>query len=126
MNVKIQQLKGKAAVVAYYDEAGMPQAVVISASELPADARQGQMAHVSQDAISTGTEYGVDWGVMVPDLLNAAKLQKVLRDHGVWTIEDFLRHPGTVREVLMMMATQAHTDMQKAAISYMREETTHG
>ena len=94
IEVKLLKKSGQAAVVSFWDnETGMMQAHIISMNDLPNDLRVGQTANVSDDALLTGTEYGMEWELLLSQSESLMVLTASLRNHGIWTLEDLNNNP---------------------------------
>jgi hypothetical protein len=63
-------------------------------SKLVAGLRVGERKDIPDEAIALGTEYGLDWAIILPWPEDIVKhFQSSMRDHGVWTYEDFNTMP---------------------------------
>ena len=105
-----------AAIVRYRDKDGMLQASIIPSDKV-ADVNIGQVAHIPVGVIeNSGTEYGFDWAVALDEVvLTPDDFTQVLRDHGIWTIEDLLAKPNEGVAAFMSLAKSLYVDLVKRA-----------
>lgn len=97
MKAKLKELSGQAAVVTYRDNVtGMTEAKVISIRDLPQGLRRGQEFDIPEYALESGTEYGIDWGIVLGQFDVVSVLTSSMRDHGIWMPEDLQRKPQQV------------------------------
>lgn len=95
MIVKLLKQSGQSAVVSFWDnETGMIEAKIISLKELPIGLRIGQEADISKDVVTTGTDYGIEWGLLLGETVPF--LTDSMRNHGIWTEEDLRKKPSQV------------------------------
>ena len=114
MKCKIIKQSGNAAVVSQRDsETGMMVATIISVSDLPVAWKVGQEVEISKDVMDTGTEYGIDWRILLDPDTVLQKLMNALRDRGIWTEQDIRSNSRLVIEAIVSMAGVLYTDMIK-------------
>lgn len=117
MDAKILQRDHNAIVISYNDGTAQ-QAVIVSSNDVPADARPGDIVTVTKKAISNGTEYGIDWSVLVDSDLNVVHtLQQALRRYGIWTLQDYQDNPQSVRDAIGTVVNGIHNRLQQAVIN---------
>lgn len=110
------------AVVISYGDGTEQEAVIVSSKDVPADARVGDVVELPKRAISNGTEYGIDWAVLLGgDLDVVHTLQQALRRHNIWTLQDYQDDPQGVRDAIGTVVNGIHNRLQRAVM----QELTH-
>lgn len=112
MIVKLMKQAGQAAVVSYWDyETGMTTAKVISINELPLGLKTGQEADISIDVIEHGTDYGIEWGLLLDETIHF--LTESMRNHGIWTEEDLRKKPQQVIAAITSSSARIYAELLK-------------
>jgi hypothetical protein len=90
--VKVLSTSGQVAVIRHGDKT-----LLISKSYVQ-NTKVGQKVMVPAHAISTGTEYGIDWSIIFPEgiTISAEEIQSALYSYGIFTIEDIEKNPNGV------------------------------
>lgn len=90
--VKVLSTSGQVAVIRHGDKT-----LLISKSYVQ-NVKAGQNTTVPAHAISTGTEYGIDWSVIFPEgiTISPEEIQSALYSHGIFTVEDIEKNPNGV------------------------------
>ena len=107
MEAKVVLIKGNAVVVSYRD-AGAVRTRLISGTIT--DAKVGQVLDISDQELSTGTDYGLDWDVLMPGGFNISsrEVQNALADRGVYTITDVQKNPKLVSDAVNVLVRRMH------------------
>lgn len=108
MEAKVVLVKGNAVVVSYRDGSGTVRTRLISGTIT--DAKVGQVLDVSEDSMSAGTDYGIDWGVLMPGgfSISSQEVQNALADRGVYTIADIQKNPKLVSDAVNVLVRRMH------------------
>lgn len=111
-NCKIINTSGNAVVVSYWDdEAGMMVASIISVNDLPVAGEKGQEVQISKDVLDSGTEYGIDWRLLLDPDKVLVKLMQALRNRGIWTEKDIRTNSSKVIEAIINMGGSLYAEM---------------
>lgn len=111
-------LKDKNAIVISFHDGTEQQACIVSSSDVPADVRTGDIIDVADRAISNGTEYGIDWYVLLGGSIDVTyALQQELRRHNIWTLQDYQDNPQQVRGAIGTVVNGIHNRLQRAVIN---------
>jgi hypothetical protein len=88
--VKVLSVLGAAAAVRYEDK------TLIISKHYIKDTKSGGKVDVPLSAISTSTEYGIDWSIIIPEgiTISAQDIQSALYARGIFTIEDIEKNPN--------------------------------
>lgn len=115
MEVKVVLKKGNAVVVSYEDPSGTVRTVILN-STITDNVRVGQVLDVSEDVISTGTEYGIDWDVLMPGgfTVSSRDVQNALANRGVYTMQDIRENPGLVRDAINVLVRRLQVKISKS------------
>lgn len=107
--VKVLSLSGQVAVIRHGDKT-----LLISKSYVQ-NTKVGQNVLVPALAISTGTEYGIDWSVIFPEgiTLTPEEIQSALYSHGIFTIEDIEKNPNGVVIAMNSLMRKISVDLYK-------------
>lgn len=112
MIVKLLKQAGQSAVVSFWDnETGMVQARIISLNELPVGLRKGQEADIDKYVIDYGTEYGIEWDLLLGETVQF--LTSSMRSHGIWTEEDLRKKPQQVVAAITSSSSQIYAELLK-------------
>lgn len=116
MHVKLLKREGNVVVVAYRDSDGHLQGVIVPAKVITPTLRVGEGTDIPDEAITHGTEYGLDWTIVLPWPSDMAKhFQSSMRDHGVWTYEDFNTMPDQAFAATLAISKRLFADAAKWA-----------
>lgn len=109
VKVKVISLVGKIASVRYGDKT-----FVISRSYVEG-AKVGQSLQVPIEAISTGTEHGIDWKVIIPDgiVISPEDVQNALYAQGIFTLEDIDKNPNGVASAVGSVVRKTAAELFK-------------
>ncbi|MFA5035658.1 MAG: hypothetical protein WC479_00575 [Candidatus Izemoplasmatales bacterium] len=109
LTVKIISLTGKIAVVRYDNK------TYIVARDYVTGSRPGMNVNILPEAISTGTEHGIDWKLIYPDgiTISPEELQSALYAQGIFTIEDMERNPNGVASVIGAITRKTSANLYK-------------
>jgi hypothetical protein len=112
MNCKVVLVKGNAVVVSYR-EAGAVRTRLLSGTVT--DTKVGQVLDISDDTLSTGTDYGIDWDVLMPGgfSISSRGLQNAMADRGVYTTSDIQKNPKLVREAVAAITNRLFVKIYK-------------
>jgi len=80
-------------------------------------AKIGSEIDISEKDILTGTEYGLDWDIVLPDgiCVNSQEVQKALYAYGLFTLEDLKSHPNQVVAAVSSMLKVTAIELIKSA-----------
>jgi len=93
MKVKVIKTEGHASLVEFIENE-MPRRVTIPMSALAGD-------EADDEVLAMGIDYGVQWEELsVIPQITPTTLQAALRNHGIWTKDDFLKNPNVIIGVL--------------------------
>ena len=110
-DVKLLSASGQVAVIRHGDKT-----LLISKSYVEG-IRVGQTVTVPATAISTGTDYGLDWYVILPKgiTLSPEEIQDALYSHSIFTLEDIKRNPNGVVSAVNSLVKKISIDLYKTA-----------
>jgi hypothetical protein len=116
IEVSLIKVEGRAAIVAYRDDEGDFQARIISVDEV-AGLRLGETKKVSRKMLVTGTEYGIDWDVLLGDefAITPSEIGQSFRKFGLWTYDDMNRNPAQVNAALNAVSRRIHAYLLREA-----------
>ena len=101
MQAKLVQKKLNIAVVVVTDESGYKRAYLIPAS-IVNSVKTNQEFNISTDVISAGTEYSIDWDIIIPRgfKVSSRDIQNALVDRGIYSLEDYRNNQKVVNEAI--------------------------
>lgn len=101
MRAKLVQRKQNIAVVVVTDESGFKRAYLVPARTVNS-VEKNQEFNISQDAISTGTEFSIDWDIIIPRgfRITSRDIQNALVDRGIYSLEDYRNNQKAVNEAI--------------------------
>ncbi|MFA5036566.1 MAG: hypothetical protein WC479_05265 [Candidatus Izemoplasmatales bacterium] len=107
--VKIISITGKAAVVRIGDK------TYIIARSYIGNTKVGHKVLIPIEAISTGTEHGIDWSVIIPDgiTITPEEIQSALYSQGIFTIEDVEHNPNGVVNAVGSLIRKTSANLYK-------------
>jgi hypothetical protein len=109
VEVKILSLVGKAATVRVADK------TYIIAKSYVDNARVGSKTLIPVEAISTGTEHGIDWSVIIPEgiTITPEEIQSALYSQGIFTIEDVEHNPNGIVSAVGSLVRKTSANLYK-------------
>ena len=111
MNAKVLKISGKSAVVAVGGKCFIISKTAIGTAHV------GTVADIEEEVILTGTEYGLDWDIIMPEGLsvNSQKLQESLYSYGILTYEDLKANPNSVVAAISKLAKSMAIELIRSA-----------
>ena len=107
--VKVISLVGKVAAIRFGDK------TFIISRHYVKDTKVGQLVLIPAAAISTGTEYGIDWKLIIPEgiVITSEEVQSALYGQGIFTIEDMERNPNGVASAIGAITRKTSANLYK-------------
>ena len=101
MRAKLVQRKQNIAVVVVTDKSNYKRAYLIPAS-IVNSVKKDQEFNISQDVISTGTEFSIDWDIIIPRgfRITSRDIQNAFVDRGIYSLEDYRNNPKAANEAI--------------------------
>jgi hypothetical protein len=111
MQAKVLLISGNSVVVTI----GGKSLIISKTSAM--QAKIGSVVDVSEEDILTGTEYGLDWDIILPDgiCVNSQIIQNALYAYGLFTLEDLKRNPNQVVAAVSSMLKLTTIELIKSA-----------
>jgi hypothetical protein len=102
---------GNVAIVVLNSE--IPKRALMVNAAVVSDVKKGQEFQISQKIVSTGTEYSLDWDLIIPDGLqiSSQELQNALIDRGIFTIEDYWNNQNIVNDAITVLVGKLRIEM---------------
>lgn len=112
IEAKLMTIEGKAAIVKYRDKNGMTQARIISTDDVTG-LRIGETKEFPNKIIGSGTEYGIDWEVLLGEecVIMPIDIEQEFRKRGLWTYDDMNKNPIQVKAALNAMSAKVHAQL---------------
>ena len=113
MECKVVIIRGNAVVVSYRDSSGTVRTRLMSGTIT--DAKVGQVIDISDEQLSTGTDYGLDWDIIMPGgfCISANELHNALADRGIYTIEDMQARSNLVVDAVNVLVKRMQVKIYK-------------
>jgi len=104
MRAKLIRDHGNTAVVLVLEQHELPRAYVIDIKYVKG-MRSGEEFDISDEAIDAGTEYSVDWDIVVPEGFHipSSKIHAALISRGIYTFEDYRNNQREVQDALNVL-----------------------
>ena len=113
MECKVVIKRGNAVVVSYRDSSGTVRTRLMSGTIT--DTKVGQVIDISEEQLSTGTDYGLDWDIVMPGgfCISPKELHNALADRGVYTIEDTQKRSNLVADAVNVLVKRMQVKIHK-------------
>ena len=110
VKAKVISLVGKVAAVRIDN-----RSILVSRSYI-GHAKVGDKVEIPDKAVSTGTEYGIDWSLIVPEgiVISPEEIQSALASHSIFTLEDMKHNPNVFVAALNSLTRKKSAELFKA------------
>lgn len=77
--------------------------------------RVNEEFNISQDAVDAGTEYSIDWDIVIPEgfHISADKIHESLFARGIYTFDDYRNNQKEVHDALNVLIGEFQTQLSK-------------
>ena len=114
--------KNRAVLLEYLDDANKPVRVSIP-ENMVQPSSDGKTAVVSEDILSMGAPYGVQFAAEIGDITISGKsIEDSLHSSGIWTCEDVIHSPQDVNSAVMAAASHIFKTINVLVRSHFSKE----
>ena len=109
MEVKLISLAGKVAGVRIGEKSYLIDRKYVQGSRI------GDKIDIPAAALSTSTEYGIDWSLIIPDgiTISPAEIQTVLSSRGIFILEDVKHNANGFADALASLMRKKSAELYR-------------
>lgn len=117
MKTKVREIshKGASSVVEWQDSAGNVKRTYLPSTEL-----SKENGETFVDDPEEGVPYGVQWEDLIHTRLGPKAIADLLRQRGIWTLEDYAKNTATVTSVFNEACSLNQQQFREAVLVHMQ------